>query len=336
LVAKALYKLGSPPNCRIHLCVYHSQHPLLVRSLIEKKLDTLLKRDKTDDAFFENTYLRTLLDNNSDNSPITDEIFLVLGTAVTEVGRDHDYDWAIVEPSSMRSIIQLAGRVRRHRKGNISEPNLCLLNTNIRHLEGKSIAFCKPGFESDHFQLDTHKLTELLATEQLSVIDATSRIHERDILHPKSNLVDLEHARLRDLMIGAVNAHEQKSKKIPLWWETRVHLSAYLQQKQPFRQSEERERYWLNLVDDEIIFQKQSDQGFSNQRCLLKPQLQLERGPNIQFWGAPNYRKAVTQLAEFLGIDEVRCTQKYGYLDLRQEEEKNGWYYHEALGFSRA
>jgi CRISPR-associated endonuclease/helicase Cas3 len=39
----------------------------------------------------------------------------VLGSPVTEVGRDHDYDWAVVEPSSMRSLIQLAGRVRRHR-----------------------------------------------------------------------------------------------------------------------------------------------------------------------------------------------------------------------------
>lgn len=34
-------------------------------------------------------------------------------------GRDHDYDWAIVEPSSMRSIIQLAGRIRRHRPGSL-------------------------------------------------------------------------------------------------------------------------------------------------------------------------------------------------------------------------
>ena len=41
----------------------------------------------------------------------------MLGSPVTEVGRDHDYDWAVVEPSSMRSLIQLAGRVRRHHLG---------------------------------------------------------------------------------------------------------------------------------------------------------------------------------------------------------------------------
>lgn len=336
LVAKELYQLGANPHYRIHLCVYHSQHPLLVRSLIEKKLDSLLNRNKTDDVFFDNAYLRTLLDDTSRDSQITDEIFLVLGTAVTEVGRDHDYDWAIVEPSSMRSIIQLAGRVRRHRKGNISEPNLCLLNTNIRHLEGNSPSFCMPGFESKDFRLDTHSLTTLLAPEQLSVIDASSRIREREALYPTSNIVDLEHARLRDLMVGAEGEQQQIAKKVPLWWETRVHLSAYLQVKQRFRNSKKRERYWLNLEGGDIVFQKQNDAQNIITCGNLKKTMLLEQGSNIQFWGAPDYREAVTQLAEILGIDEVRCTQRYGYLDLRQEEEAKGWRYHAALGFSRA
>ncbi|WP_438357140.1 hypothetical protein, partial [Burkholderia cenocepacia] len=52
---------------------------------------------------------------------------------MTEVGRDHDYDWAIVDPSSMRSIIQLAGRVWRHRPEKIAtQANILLLPTNWR------------------------------------------------------------------------------------------------------------------------------------------------------------------------------------------------------------
>jgi len=337
LVAKELYQLGAHPNYHIHLCVYHSQHPLMVRSLIEKKLDTLLNRND-EFAVFSDPDLRALLDKNKDSPHITDEIFLVLGTPVTEVGRDHDYDWAIVEPSSMRSIIQLAGRVRRHRKGHISESNLYLLKTNIRHLEKGSPAFCKPGFESEDFRLDTHELTTLLTPEQLRVIDASSRIREREALQPTSNLVDLEHARLHDLMVGVVGEQQQIAKKVPLWWETRVHLSAYLQDKQRFRASRPRERYWLQLDDDEIIFKKQhSDQSFIDcNHFLHKPKQPLQQGPNIQFWGAPDYRASVTKLAEMLDIDEVRCTQRYGYLDLHQDEEAKGWIYHEAMGFSRA
>ncbi|HUH89850.1 MAG TPA: type I-F CRISPR-associated helicase Cas3f, partial [Lysobacter sp.] len=42
--ALALFQLGAPDGMRIHLCVYHSQHPLLMRSAIEHRLDTVLDR----------------------------------------------------------------------------------------------------------------------------------------------------------------------------------------------------------------------------------------------------------------------------------------------------
>ena len=88
---------------------------LLARSSIERQLDTVLDRRATDgiDPVFQQPSIRALIDA----SPEPHQLFIVLGSPVTEVGRDHDYDWAVVEPSSMRSIIQLAGRVRRHRPG---------------------------------------------------------------------------------------------------------------------------------------------------------------------------------------------------------------------------
>ena len=97
-----------------------------------------------------------------------DQLFIVLGSPVTEVGRDHDYDWAIVEPSSMRSIIQLAGRVRRHRPNPISEANIALLSTNVKHLEGMRSAFSHPGFETEQYwPLSTHDLNTLLRPEEI-------------------------------------------------------------------------------------------------------------------------------------------------------------------------
>jgi CRISPR-associated endonuclease/helicase Cas3 len=76
------------------------------------------------DAVFELPDIRERLDR----SPEPDQLFIVLGSPVTEVGRDHDYDWAIVEPSSVRSLIQLAGRIRRHRPGAV-EQQICWCST---------------------------------------------------------------------------------------------------------------------------------------------------------------------------------------------------------------
>ena len=67
-------------------------------------------------------------------------VFILVATPVEEVGRDHDFDWAIVEPSSYRSIIQLAGRVLRHRKleQDIQKPNIALKGYERRRLHSKS------------------------------------------------------------------------------------------------------------------------------------------------------------------------------------------------------
>ena len=67
----------------------------------------------------------------------------MVATPVEEVGRDHDFDWAIVEPSSYRSIIQLAGRVLRHRKldQDIQNPNIALMQYNLKGLRKAKVAF---------------------------------------------------------------------------------------------------------------------------------------------------------------------------------------------------
>jgi len=333
-VAQALYKLGANENCRIHLCVYHSQHPLLVRSSIERKLDRLLNR-KQAEAIFDDAELRQHLNDY----PEQHHIFVVLATAVAEVGRDHDYDWAIVEPSSMRSIIQLAGRVRRHRTGHCETPNLYLLDTNLRHLESRSgtPAFCRPGFESRHFMLATHHLTELLSPEQLAVIDASSRIRESDPLRPSQNLVDLEHASLHDLMLEKAGGETPINKPVYWWWNTHANLSGYLQWAQQFRKDPQgRQRYALLLNDDDEIKFCKINPGEKpvSSGNLLYP-IQPEAGPRISFWGEPEYETALSDLAERLGIEETECARRFGFVDLPADEQ-NGWNFHAALGFSRS
>jgi CRISPR-associated endonuclease/helicase Cas3 len=344
-VARELIRLGAENGQRIHLCIYHSRHPLLVRSAIEHRLDRLLNRKQPQAVFAEPEIQQALA-----AGPETDHLFVVLATAVAEVGRDHDYDWAIVEPSSMRSIIQLAGRVRRHRPEAYAPTNLLLLDTNIQHLTtGMSQpSFLRPGFESSNpaaksFRLLSHRLAELLTPEQLKTIDASSRIRERDALSPTGNLVDLEHARLRELMQAASSGQTPLSLPVPLWWTTGAHLSGYLQRRDPFRLDRlGRQRYSLLPDEDgKIGFYRFGDDGKPVAVDNLLHRISLEPGPGLGFWGEPDYPAALASLAERLDIEQRECAEKFGGLDLPLKSVEDGlrvdeeWGYHHVLGFSR-
>lgn len=338
-VARELFRLGAEAGCRIHLCVYHSRQPMLVRAAIERELDAALKRSNPE-AVFQRASVRQRLDAE----PESDHVFVVLATAVAEVGRDHDYDWAIVEPSSMRSIIQLAGRVRRHRAMACVEgqPNMYLLNTNIAHLleGGDRQAFLRPGFESASFRLNSHELSDLLEPEQWQVINAAARIKEREVLTPQDNLVDLEHARLSDLMLGADAGQTQKQRPVHRWWTTRAHLSGTLQRCDPFRNDPlGRSQYALLPDEDERIdFYHLPEGGLpvpvGNLWCKMTDS-ELAKGPAIAAWAVPPYLDALQELAEAQGMELRDCALKYGGLDLPGKRPEQIWRYHELLGFSR-
>lgn len=345
-VARELIRLGAEAGQRIHLCVYHSRHPLLVRSAIEQRLDRLLNRKRPEAIFSDPEVQQRLAD-----SAETDHLFVILATAVAEVGRDHDYDWAIIEPSSMRSIIQLAGRVRRHRPDKYLPPNLLLLDTNITHLTngpGKP-AFFRPGFEHRSevgFQLKSHRLSELLTPEQLKTIDASSRICERDVLYPTGNLVDLEHARLRNLMQGVQSSEKQLSVPVWRWWHSPVHLTGELQRRDPFRKDHlGRQRYGLLPDEDEGDageFYRFGEDGRPVAVDHLLHRISVEPGPGLSLWGEPDYSAALAALAESRGMELRACAEKFGALDLPLKSAEGGlrvdeeWSYHAALGFWRA
>lgn len=338
-VARELFRLGAETGCRIHLCIYHSRHPLLVRAAIEWELDATLKRINPESVFQRPSVRRPL-----DNSPEFDHIFVVLATAVAEVGRDHDYDWAIVEPSSMRSFIQLAGRVRRHRPGICPEdrPNLYLLDTNIRHLVagGDQIAFLRPGFEKEMFKLNTHRLTTLLKPEQWQIINATARIKERDSLQPHDNLADLEHDRLRDLMLGAQAGQAQRQRPTHRWWTTRAHLSGALQRCDPFRHDPIGRSHYALLPDgdEQIDFYHLPEKSLPVPMSNLWREMaesELPQGPGIETWAVPPYLETLQELADVRGIELRDCALKYGTIDLPGKKPEQIWCYHWALGFRR-
>lgn len=357
-VALALYALGAPDDTRIHLCTYHSQYPLLIRSAIEHRLDAALNR-RTPDAVFALPEIRSRLDAN----PEANHLFIVLGSPVTEVGRDHDYDWAIVEPSSMRSLIQLAGRIRRHRPGAVDSPNMRVLESNLRHFEHPGEpAYCKPGFETNEprFRLKSHLLADLLETEQREVIDARPRILPKpaEELQATARLVDLEHARIHNQMRPqssdeVISAHKLKKGVRPKssinatshWLRPGVSLTAVLPQQQPFR-------YDPKPKVDVALLPDEESEGYALHRVARgeerhrKLYVRIEDGLNhritdasvigtrITPWGVTDYMTELAALAEERDMTLEACAERYGTVTL--PESGQGWRFHPALGFTRS
>ena len=162
-----------PETIDIRVMAYHSQQVLLLRSAQEKHLDDVLKRNDPQ-AVFNNPLIRSHLHD----SPAKNVIFILVVTPVEEVGRDHDFDWAVVEPSSYRSIIQLAGRVLRHRDLIPKTANMALMQFNLKALKKQREAYCRPGYESEHLRLVSHDLKDLIPSAQLTCINAVPRIQK--------------------------------------------------------------------------------------------------------------------------------------------------------------
>lgn len=347
-LAQWLYRSERLSNFHIHLCVYHSQFPLLLRSRLESTLDHVL--DRHDEyAVFDFPDIRQRIDQ----CDMQDQLFIVLGSPVTEVGRDHDYDWALVEPSSMRSIIQLAGRVRRHRHTAVSTPNIALLSTNIRHLKKSMPAFYRPGFESEPL-LASYQLESLLREEEYTCIDSRPRLIPAEPLTPTQRLADLEHSQLGQLMIEGYKVEttgkqrkrrgEPKRKRLGAYLFFRpasLTLSALATQQQPFRRDDLAEDEFVLLPDeDEENYSFQRINYGSGKAEPIQAESQFTRisdeslkHPDITPWNETDYMNALEDQATAMGMTLLRCASRFGRISLKSEYTRHGWYFHPALGF---
>lgn len=356
-VALAMFASEAPKGVRVHLCVYHSRHPLLIRSSIERQLDTTLKRHSPE-AVFNLPGIRARLEGSAED----DHLFIVLGSPVTEVGRDHDYDWAVVEPSSLRSLIQLLGRVRRHRAGEHAHTNVQVFSRNLRSFTDPTrAAFCKPGFETDDgaFRLATHDLHDLLDSGVLTTLDARPRIvcDGDQVLSPQSRLADLEHARMRDQMLPKVPPKSgRKGGSGPLeanastWWRIQPQqalLTGLLQQQQPFRDDSNQREVSLVLLpnqdrDDYVLHQVEKLKGGKPGERLYTSAEGLHRrlpdaaldNPTVSVWGAQDYMAELTALAESMDRSLSWCAERFGTVNVPVNEA--GWVSHPALGLWKA
>lgn len=153
------------------VCCYHSRHFMIQRYHIEKRLDELLNRKDGDDHILNDDEIRSCIEKSEGRNAR----IIVVATPVEEVGRDHDFDWSIIEPSSTQSIVQTAGRVNRHRQCQVTEPNIAILRYNFNESNRKGVqpVFARPGYENCDNGSSTH-----LSHDVCELIDE-KKINER-------------------------------------------------------------------------------------------------------------------------------------------------------------
>ncbi|MFI3186050.1 MAG: type I-F CRISPR-associated helicase Cas3f, partial [Methylococcaceae bacterium] len=330
-IARLLYEYPVAENYRIHYCVYHSQYPLAQRAMIERKLDQALNR-KNPQAIWDITEIKHALINCTEQN----HLFVVLATSVAEVGRDHDYDWAIAEPSSMRSIIQLSGRIQRHRKQSPKTENLYILAKNIKALQGREITFEKPGFETKNRKLNNHDLHAILDATQYAEPNSIPSIQlprQLEKTSPHSNLVMLEHMAYREQLLGD-NKQENNAR---IWWKNQVAWCAEIQRRQPFRASSPDQAYCLYIDEDteQPVWKIKNENikpiEYEKVSTIADISLLITKGN--QPWFDTDIQNNYEELAERFGLPLKYISYCYGEVRLRAYQDQVAeWCYSPLFG----
>lgn len=345
-LANYLLSVELPADTQIRTMPYHSQQVLLMRHKQEQHLDQVLKRKEGDaeqPKAFSNPVIRQHLDHIHQSEPqVKNVLFILVATPVEEVGRDHDFDWAVVEPSSYRSIIQLAGRVRRHRKtAEVQTPNISLLQYNWRGIRDKhrenAKVFNRPGFE-DKVRLESHNLNELLdADTLLQRVDAIPRIQKPKYLQHKKQLADLEHYVIHSLL-----ANYRKESKGPAELQGYLReawfLTAYPQQLVPFRQGAPSLKIFLTFDEDKqaCTFCEKNEKGFPVPRELPLgiSRNRTDAQASKRLWLKRDFEAEITVLAEQQEVSLRSVSMRYGELSF-PHNEKAKYEYNDQFGLVR-
>ncbi|MGL5757910.1 type I-F CRISPR-associated helicase Cas3f [Plesiomonas sp.] len=350
-----------PADTQVRCMAYHSQQVLLLRHEQEKHLDQVLKR-KEKAGELPIAFAHPVIREHLTACKAKNLIFILVATPVEEVGRDHDFDWAVIEPSSFRSIIQMAGRVRRHRDGEIQKPNIGLLQYNIKGFKGREErVFNYPGYETDKAtQLVTHDLCDLVDEKSLlQSVNAIVRIQKRATLEPHNNLADLEHyATAKTLGTDQIgkpqqtnisrqdryNSRNRRNSLPPSCWSEHLHghiqgywwLTALPQYFKRFRKSEPTVQIYLVKKERGIEFCLREEQGGLHpiERTLNIEHVPLAPAQQQKLWLQRDYSQLVS-LYSPSPEQEFVTSVRYGEISFIYREGNQQYSYNDQLGLVR-
>jgi len=211
---------------------------------------------------------------------------VVVATPVEEVGRDHDFDWAVIEPSSMHSIVQVAGRVNRHRREHLAPGriNVSILSRNLRALEGEKHAFVRPGLETEaengtqttHPSHDMHELLKTVAGERTDGILDAGLVFDADGRKAMMACYDEEAVRIQTSQAEPVVARSSG-------FECHFMLEAFTR-KYPLRDGPAQQVYQLDLLQGQF---RAKFAGHSDNEKLVGP-VACESVPPAGVWLTPD------------------------------------------------
>lgn len=336
-LTRYLLSVTLPEDIDIRVMAYQSQQVLLMRHAQEAHLDAVLKRKEPlgqPPKAFSNPVIRAHLDQSTAKNCI----FILVATPVEEVGRDHDFDWAVVEPSSYRSIIQLAGRVRRHRVGEVSSPNVGLLQYNwraFREEDKKGPYFIRPGYEEKI--LPNHDLAQLLDVGAIAArIDAVPRLQVP--IQPVMNqlFAGIEHKAIKQLLTeyGDIKVSNLQGYLQHAWW-----LTALPQVFQSFRRSkpavrlfyvwdkQTRRFYWAEKDEDGKPVNREQQRGIKN--------VDLSPEHKSRLWLQRDYERFLALWMRKQRATKTEMSLRYGELNLTFYNENDTFEYDSQLGLYR-
>lgn len=339
--AKYLCKCTLPQNTEVKVMVYHSRQTLLMRHEQELYLDTILKRHgekPLSPAILNDSQIR----KHINNTLATKMIFLVICTPVEEVGRDHDYDWALIEPSSWRSIIQMSGRVNRHRYMEINTPNIGIMQYNFKCFKAKdqkctnngkkALYYINPGYEKSENPM-LHDLYKLLPSWN-GVINASDRLAFDDDNNLENEMAKYEHKVVKHLLL---DEYEPDSMRVypNNYWD----LSAITQKLSGFRDGKKT----INLT------LTQSSKGMKDfSFCILdkcKKWIDVESSYNIsntslhdmqlyscRLWLVRDYYATVEKYAEVYNLQITDVMERFGVIGFPESTDRENWFYSDIFG----
>ena len=333
-VACSLYLLSRecvlPKGYAVRIMTYHSRQLLILRHEQEKYLDAVLKRnyDSSVPIDIQDPVARRHLNAINEENVL----FIVVATPVEEIGRDHDFDWAVVEPSSYRSFIQLAGRVLRHRRvyADITKPNIAVMQYNVRALRGERRAFMRPGYEVSPYQLSSHDMHDIIDEKAFNKkIDAVLRIQKNDIhvadKKAVSRLIDLEHLTMEDFNSAMPGPQGLSGWIDEYWW-----LTALPQMFNRFRESQPEIKLAGVYSNGKIIFSPYGNEGSIHQTETNHIELCDIENRGERLW---LYREYAETLRQYVADEEdpeeavERLSKTYGEITLPANCDDKIWYY---------
>lgn len=345
----------------VRVMAYHSRQVLLLRHEQERHLDAVLKRKEKhgeQPQAFRNTVIRQHLDSLSCEEPAPQNVlFILVATPVEEIGRDHDFDWAIIEPSSYRSIIQMAGRVNRHRNKEPKTPNIGILQFNLRTLKhgdsNNKTLFYRPGYETGaqlysndgvkrRAFMKCHDLKQVVDSQAISIrLDAIPRIQK----NPEtggSKLANLEHA----VIESQLTYYSDEFPNIlqgylkGFWWLTAIPLvfnrfRSSAKTTQLYRVFDSEGNVYFTERNAGGEFEKTVHGNFPNQNAAYNiEESTLDDVEESQLWLTRDYTECLLTCATEKNDDVEAAALRFGELTLESYHLENNviFTYNDQLG----